>query len=67
MNREALPLLGAISIPILIVLGIYVYIKGFPFVDYLRQIHPIYYIILVPFVLGFFAALHLLRKMKKGV
>jgi len=65
MNREAIPLIGAISIPVIIVAVIFLYIQGYPLIEFFQQINPIYVVIIIPFVLGFIAALYLLRKMKK--
>jgi len=64
MNREALPLILAILIPIILVSLILFYLYGYDFTVYLRKIDLIYYIILIPFALGFVAALLKLMKPK---
>jgi hypothetical protein len=64
MNREALPLISAILIPIVLVSFILLYLYGYDFTLLLRRIDPIYYIIILPFALGLFAALLKLRKPK---
>ncbi|MCK5112369.1 MAG: hypothetical protein KAQ84_02385 [Thermoplasmatales archaeon] len=62
MNREALPLILAILAPIVLVSLILLYFYGFDFTLYLKKIDLIYYIIVIPFALGLFAALLRLRK-----
>lgn len=62
MNREALPLILAILAPIVLVSLILLYFYGFDFTLYLKRIDLIYYIIVIPFALGLFAALLRLRK-----
>jgi hypothetical protein len=62
MNREALPLLAGICIPIITVSFIVCYVEGYDFFGILRKIDIIYYIVLIPFVLGAFAAGIYLRK-----
>jgi len=62
MNREALPLILAILTPIVLVSLILLYFYGFDFTLYLKKIDLIYYIIVIPFALGLFAALLRLRK-----
>ena len=52
MNREALPLIVAIVAPIIIVGIIVLYIYGYDFTRFIREIDIIYYIILFPIVLG---------------
>ena len=62
MNREALPLILVISFPIVIVALISLYIYGYDFTKYLREIEPIYYIILLPFALGTIAGILKIKK-----
>lgn len=62
MNREALPLILAILVPIVLVSLILLYFYGYDFTLYLKKIDTIYYIIILPFALGLFAALLKLRK-----
>ncbi len=64
MNREALPLISAILVPIVLVSLILLYFYGYDFTLYLRKIDLIYYIILFPFALGLIAAVMKLKKPK---
>jgi len=64
MNREALPLVIAILMPIVLVSLILLYFYGYDVTLYLRKVDLIYYIIILPFALGLFAALLRLRKPK---
>lgn len=64
MNREALPLILVILIPITLVSLISLYLYGYDFTVYLRKIDLIYYIIILPFALGILAALLKVRKPK---
>jgi hypothetical protein len=62
MNREALPLIIGILVPIVIVALIVLYVSGYDVTVYLRKIDIIYYIILIPFGLGLLAAVFWYRK-----
>jgi hypothetical protein len=62
MNREAVPLLVGIVVPVLFVALIVLYISGYDITVYLRKIDVIYYILLIPFGLGLIAALVWFRK-----
>lgn len=62
MNREALPLIIGILIPIILVVLIVLYISGYDITTYLRRINIIYYVVLIPFGLGLLAALLWFRK-----
>jgi len=64
MNREALPLIIAILVPIVLASLILLYFYGYDVTLYLRKVNLIYYIIILPFALGLFAALLRLRKPK---
>jgi len=57
VNREALPLIIVILIPLILVSLILLYFYGYDVTLYLRKIDVIYYIIILPFALGLFAAL----------
>jgi|APFre7841882654_1041346.scaffolds.fasta_scaffold00750_27 predicted Na+-dependent transporter len=65
MNREALPLIAGIITPILIVALITTYLGGVDYLSILNRIPLIYYIVLVPFILGALAAAFYLRKNKE--
>jgi len=62
MNKEALPLIVAILIPILLVSVILLYFYGYDFTLFFREIDMIYYIILLPFILGAIAGIFKLKK-----
>jgi hypothetical protein len=62
MNREAVPLLVGILIPILVVALIVLYLNGFDITIYLRKINIIYYLILLPFALGLLVIIFWFRK-----
>jgi hypothetical protein len=62
MNREAVPLIVGILVPVVIVALIVLYISGYDITEYLRKIDIIYYIIVLPFGLGLLAAILYFRK-----
>ncbi|MCU0850002.1 MAG: hypothetical protein MUC80_01840 [Candidatus Thermoplasmatota archaeon] len=62
MNREAVPLLLGILIPIIIVALIVLYLNGFDITIYLRKINIMYYLILLPFALGLLVIIFWFRK-----
>jgi hypothetical protein len=62
MNREAIPLIVGILVPVIIVVLIVLYISGYVITEYLRKIDIIYYIIVLPFGLGLLAAILYFRK-----
>ncbi|MEM4258355.1 MAG: hypothetical protein QXL17_04295 [Candidatus Thermoplasmatota archaeon] len=64
MNREALPFILAICIPFIIVSMVFLYLSGSNIIIFFRSIDPIYYVIILPFALGLFAALLKVRKPK---
>jgi len=64
VNREALPLIFAISIPIILVSLILLYFYGYDVTLFFRQIDAIYYIIVFPIALGFLVALMKLKKVE---
>jgi hypothetical protein len=53
MNREAIPLIIGILLPMLLVAGIVLYLSGYDITLFLRKINIIYYLVIIPFVLGF--------------
>ena len=53
MNRESLPLIIALLIPILLVGTIYLYYYGYDITLFLRKIPILYYIVIFPVALGF--------------
>jgi hypothetical protein len=54
VNKEALPLIFAILIPIILVSLILLYFYGYDVTLFFRQIDIIYYIIVFPIALGCF-------------
>ena len=62
MNREALPLIVGILIPVILVGLIVLYLSGYDLTVYLRKIDIIYYVIVLPFGLGILAAILYFRK-----
>jgi len=66
MNREALPLLVGIIVPIVVVGLIVLYISGYDITVYFRRISVIYYIVLIPFGLGLIAALIWFKKPRQS-
>jgi len=57
VNREALPLIGALLIPIVLISAVLLYNFGYDVTVLLRQIDLIYYIIMVPIALGLLVAI----------
>lgn len=57
VNRESLPLIFAILIPIVAVSLIVLYLYGYDITLFFRKIDPIYYVIIAPIALGFLAAI----------
>jgi hypothetical protein len=64
MNREALPLIVALLLPIIIVGLIVLYIGGYDITLVLRKIEPIYYIVMIPFAVGLLIMILWYRKPK---
>jgi len=57
MNRESLPLIAALLVPIVLVLIFLLYNYGYDITEFFRKFPLIYYIIFIPFVLGFFVVI----------
>ena len=62
MNREALPFILALSIPIVLVFLILIQIYGYDLTSFFRELDIIYYIIILPLGLGFIVTLLMLGK-----
>jgi hypothetical protein len=62
MNREVVPLIIGILIPIVLVSLIVLYLSGYDITIYLRRINIIYYLLTIPFALGLLAAIIWYRK-----
>lgn len=57
VNRESLPLIAALLVPIILVSIILLYFYGYDITLFLREINIIYYIIIFPIALGFTVAI----------
>jgi hypothetical protein len=57
VNRESLPLILALLVPILLVSVILLYYYGYDITLFLRRIPLIYYVIVLPIALGFTVAI----------
>ena len=53
VNRESLPLIGALLVPIVLVSIILLFFYGYDITLFLREVPIIYYIIIFPIALGF--------------
>jgi hypothetical protein len=53
VNRESLPLILGLLIPFVLVLIILLYYYGYDITEFLRKFDIIYYIVMIPFILGF--------------
>jgi len=57
VNRESLPLIGALLVPIALVSILILYNFGYDITLVLRQIPILYYIVIFPVALGFIVAI----------
>jgi ABC-type multidrug transport system permease subunit len=57
VNKESLPLIMALFLPILLVFIILLYYYGYDITLFLRRIPWIYYVIILPIALGFTVAM----------
>jgi hypothetical protein len=64
MNREAVPLIIGILVPILLVAFITLYISGYDITAYFRNINLIYYLMVLPFGLGLLVVVLWFRRPK---
>jgi len=55
VNRESLPLVVGLILPIFLVLTIMLYFYGYDITEFFRKIDIMYYIIILPVALGFTA------------
>jgi hypothetical protein len=53
VNRESLPLILALLVPIILVLIVLLYYYGYDITEFFRKLDILYYIIIFPFILGF--------------
>ena len=57
VNKEVLPLISAITIPIMLVSIILLYYYGYDVTKYLREVDIMYYVIIFPITLGLLVAI----------
>jgi hypothetical protein len=57
VNKESLPLIMALFLPVLLVFIILLYYYGYDITLFLRRIPWIYYVIILPIALGFSVAI----------
>ncbi len=55
VNRESLPLVVGLILPIFLVITIMLYFYGYDITEFFRKIDIMYYIIILPVALGFTA------------
>jgi hypothetical protein len=56
VNRESLPLIFTMLVPIVLVLIILLYNYGYDITEFFRSLNILYYIVFIPIVLGFIVA-----------
>ncbi|KYK20971.1 hypothetical protein AYK21_01085 [Thermoplasmatales archaeon SG8-52-2] len=57
MNRESLPLIFTMLVPIVLVLIVLLYYYGYDITEFFRTLNVLYYIVFIPIVLGFIVAI----------
>ena len=57
MNRESLPLMLTLFVPIILVVIVLLYYYGYDITEFFRKINILYYIVIIPIVLGFTVAI----------
>jgi len=57
VNRESLPLIFALLVPVILVLIVLLYYYGLDLTEFFRKINILYYIVIIPIVLGFIVAI----------
>ena len=60
LNKESLPLFIALVVPIALVSLVILYYYGFDITEFFRKLNILYYIVIVPIVLGFVVAVIIL-------
>lgn len=53
VNRESLPLVLALLVPVILVVIVLLYYYGYDITEFIRNLDLLYQIIIIPFVLGF--------------
>ena len=56
MNRESLPLIFTMLVPVVLVLIVLLYYYGYDITEFFRTLNILYYIVLIPIILGFIVA-----------
>jgi hypothetical protein len=56
VNRESLPLIFTMLVPIVLVLIVLLYYYGYDITEFFRTLNILYYIVFIPIVLGFIVA-----------
>jgi len=56
VNKESLPLILTLLVPVILVLIVLLYYYGYDITEFFRRLNILYYIVLIPIVLGFFVA-----------
>ena len=64
VNRESLPLILALLVPIVLVLLILLYVSGYDIFIFFTKIDILYYIVILPIALGFTAGI--IKYLKKS-
>jgi len=62
MNKEAVPLIIGILVPVIFVGFIVLYLQGYDITEHLRNINIIYYLLVLPFGLGLLVIIFWFRK-----
>jgi hypothetical protein len=62
MNREAVPLIVGLLVPVIFVALIILYLSGYDVTEYLRKINIIYYLLVLTFGLGILVIIIWFRK-----
>jgi Na+-driven multidrug efflux pump len=62
MNKEAVPLIIGILVPVIFVGLIVLYLQGYDITEHLRNINIIYYLLVLPFGLGLLVIIFWFRK-----
>jgi hypothetical protein len=62
LNRESVPLLCALVVPVILIIIVILYYSGIDITEFFRKLNILYYIVMVPIVLGFVAGIIKLLK-----
>jgi len=57
VNRESLPLIFTMLVPVILVLIVLLYYYGYDLTEFFRKLNILYYIVFIPIVLGFIVAI----------